>query len=292
MQALLYYIQLPFLYLLSILPFPVLYLFSDFVYVILFHIVGYRKGVVLQNLKRSFPGKSEKEILHLRKKFFRYFCDLFLETFKTLTISRESMLQHCTMNADAKKLFDRLNEEQKSCIVVMGHFGNWEWGGNAFSLSCRQPLYVIYHPLSNKLYNNLIIKMRTRFGTRLIAMKETYRDMAANRKEISATAFIADQTPPPENAYWTTFLNQDTPVFWGTERIARKLNYPVVYVSIQHKKRGHYELFAETICENPASTAEGEISEMHTRRLEKDIENQPENWLWSHRRWKHKRPQK
>ena len=172
----------------------------------------------------------------------------------------------------------------------MGHFGNWEWGGNAFSLSCKQPLYVIYHPLTNKQYDRLIYKMRTRFGARLIAMNDTFREMVSRRKEVTATAFIADQTPAPENAYWTTFLNQDTPVFWGTERIARKLNFPIVYVSIARKNRGKYELDAEMLCENPAATSDGEISELHTRRLEKDIRKQPEIWLWSHRRWKHSRP--
>ena len=292
MQALLYYIQLPFLYLLSVLPFPILYLFSDFVYFILFYVVGYRKEIVRQNLQRSFPEKSQEEILALRKKFYRYFCDLFLETFKTLTISKESMLKHCFMSAETKHLFDTLNEQKQSCIIVMGHFGNWEWGGNTFSLTCKQPLYVIYHPVSNPYFDNLLKKMRQRFATRLIPMKETFREMAANRSQVSATAFIADQTPPPENAYWTTFLNQDTPVFWGTERIARKLNYPIVYLSIHRVRRGYYEMKAEMLCGNPATTSDGEISDLHTRRLEQDINNQPEIWLWSHRRWKHKRPEK
>lgn len=113
--------------------------------------------------------------------------------------------------------------------------------------------------------------------------------MVKNRNEVTATAFAADQTPPPETAYWTTFLNQDTPVFWGTEKIAQKFNYPVVYVTIRLVKRGHYEVDAELVYDDPKSTKEGEITEMHTRRLEQDIKKQPEIWLWSHRRWKHKR---
>jgi KDO2-lipid IV(A) lauroyltransferase len=289
MQAFFYYLALPFIYLLSVLPFWLFYRLSDLIYVIIYYAIGYRRKVVTQNLIRSFPEKSEEEIRIIRKKFYRYFCDLFLETFKTLTIGRMAMLKHCKMNEEAKKLFERLQNENKSCIIVMGHYGNWEWGGNTFSLSCPQPLYVIYHPLSNKQYNNLIIGMRIRFGTRLIAMKETFREMVANRKTVTATAFIADQTPAPENAYWTTFLNQDTPVFRGTEKIAQKLNFPIIYVSIQRKKRGYYEMFAEMLCENPQSTSEGVVSELHTRRLEKDIINQPELWLWSHRRWKHRR---
>ena len=172
----------------------------------------------------------------------------------------------------------------------MGHLGNWEWAGNTFSSVCKQQLYVIYHPLSNKQFNALIYNMRSRFGTKLIAMRETFREMAANREIVSATAFIADQTPSREGAYWTTFLNQDTPVFTGTERIARKLNYPIVYAAIKRLKRGYYEMHAEVLCETPKDTLDGEISELHTKRLEKDIIAQPEVWLWSHRRWKHKRP--
>src|SRR5689334_11195204 len=132
MRALLYYIALPFIYFLSILPFPLLYLFCDFVYLVVYYLVGYRKEVVLKNLRNSFPGKSEEEIKHICKRYYRYFCDLFLETFKTLTISKSSMLKHCAWEPGAKEIFDRLWEEKRSSIIVMGHFGNWEWAGNTF----------------------------------------------------------------------------------------------------------------------------------------------------------------
>lgn len=289
MQALGFYLLFPFLYLLSLLPFPLLYLVSDIAFVFIYYVIGYRKNVVLINLKNSFPEKSEKEIRELCFSYFRYFCDMSLETLKTLSISKKTMLSRCRMNEDSVKLMQKYYSEKQSIIIVLGHLGNWEWGGNAFSLSCKQPLYVIYHPLQNKYFNKMVIGMRTRFGTRLIQMKHTFRDMIANFNEVNATAFIADQTPPPESAYWTTFLNQDTPVFQGTEKIARKLNYPVVFMTVRKLERGHYELLAETLCENPASTAEGEISQMHTRKLEKQILSRPETWLWSHRRWKHKR---
>jgi KDO2-lipid IV(A) lauroyltransferase len=199
------------------------------------------------------------------------------------------MLAHCKMDKGAQQLFQQLNDEKKSIILVMGHFGNWEWAGNTFSLICKQQLYVIYHTIANKNFNELMYKMRTRFGTKLIEMNDTFKAMVSNRHEISVTAFIADQTPQPKNAYWTNFLHQDTPVFWGTERIARKLNYPIVYITIKRLKRGYYELFAELLENNPAETIDGAISEQHTKRLEQDIIAQPEIWLWSHRRWKHKR---
>ena len=289
MKAVLYYIALPFLYLISLLPFPVLYLVADFFFLLLYYVIGYRKGLVLQNLRNAFPDKTEQEIRVIRRQFYRHLCDLFLETFKTLTISPAAMLKHCRMSPGAAALFDRYASEGKSIILVMGHLGNWEWAGNTFSLVHKAQLYVIYHPLANPYMNGLIIKMRTRFGTRLIAMKDTFKEMLAHRRELTATAFIADQTPHPDNAYWTTFLNQDTPVFLGTERIAGKLKYPVVYARVKKLKRGYYEIQAEPLIEDPGNMEEGEITRIHTQRLEQDIIAQPETWLWSHRRWKHKR---
>jgi len=244
----------------------------------------------MQNLRNSFPDKSDDEIKQIAKRFFRYFCDLFLETFKTLTISRAAMLRHCNFDAASMKLIDRLADEKQSTIIVMGHKGNWEWAGNTFSLLCRHQLYVIYHPLANKYFDRLMYKMRTRFGTRLITMKNTFRDMMDKRDELNATAFIADQTPAPDKAYWMNFLNQDTPVFMGTEKIARKIKYPVVYVSARKIKRGYYTLHAEVLAAPPYLQSDGEIAALHTKRLEDDIIEQPETWLWTHRRWKHKRP--
>jgi KDO2-lipid IV(A) lauroyltransferase len=284
-----FYILLPFLYFISILPFPVFYLVSDLFFFLLYYVFGYRKKVVYENLKNSFPEKSHAELKKIEREFYKYLCDLFLETFKTLTISKKEAIKRCRFTPQTIELFDKLYNEKKSCIIVMGHFGNWEWAGNTFGLVCRQKLYVIYHPLHNKHFNNLIYKMRTRFGNGLYAMRDTIREMIKNKNEINATAFIADQTPAPEGAYWTTFLNQDTPIFWGTEKIARKLNFPVVYVTVNRKKRGFYEVHAEILVHEPKNTKEGEISELHTRKLELDIKAQPEVWLWSHRRWKYKR---
>lgn len=289
MSAIGYYFALPFIYLLSLLPFPILYLVSDGLYVILYYVIGYRKEVVLQNLRNSFPDKSDGEIKRIRKDFYHYLCDLTLETFKTLTISKGDMLKHCSFQPETLKLFNKLAEEKKSIILVMGHWGNWEWAGNSCSLLFGHQLYVIYHPLSNKYFDGLIYRMRTRFGTKLIAMKDTYKEMANKRKELSATAFIADQTPSPEGAFWTTFLNQDTPIFKGTEKIAQRMNYPVVFGRVKRIKRGYYEISAEILFENPAQTEPDMISKSHTKALERDILAQPEIWLWSHRRWKHKK---
>ena len=289
MGAILFYCLLPFLYLISLLPFPVFYLFSDFIYFLLYRVVGYRKKVVFGNLKNSFPEKSHNELKKIEKDFYRYLCDLFLETIKTLTISRSEAVKRCKFNAKTILLFNELANKNQSCIIVMGHYGNWEWAGNSFSLQCKQQLYVIYHPLSNKYFDKLMYDLRTRFGTKLYAMKDTMREMIRNKNELNATAFIADQTPSPDSAYWTTFMNQDTPVFWGTEKIAQKLNYPIVYITIKKIKRGYYEVDSELLINEPKNTSLGEISELHTRKLESDIITQPSIWLWSHRRWKHKK---
>jgi Kdo2-lipid IVA lauroyltransferase/acyltransferase len=289
LSAIVYYLSLPFIYLLSILPFPFLYWLSDGVYLLLYYVIGYRKKVVFTNLQNAFPEKTMAEIMILHKKFYRYFCDLFLETFKTLTISRRQMLKHCSIDPVAEQLFKQLAEDKKSIIVVMGHKGNWEWAGNTFSLCCKHQLYVIYHPLANRYLNGLICKMRQRFGTKLIPMKDAFRDMIKNSNELNATAFIADQSPNPANAHWMNFLNQDTPVFKGTEKIAQKIKYPVVFVSVRKLTRGYYTLFAELLQTTSNAGIEGGITEIHTRKLEADIISQPETWLWTHKRWKHKR---
>ena len=199
------------------------------------------------------------------------------------------MLQHCGIDREAETLFKQLATENKNIIIVMGHHGNWEWAGNTFSLCCKHQLYVIYHPLSNRYFNGLICKMRERFGTRLITMKDTFRDMIKNQPELNATAFIADQSPNPARAHWMNFLNQDTAVFMGTEKIAQKIKYPIVFVSVKKIKRGYYTLMAELLDSPPYDTKEGGITEKHTRKLESDIIKQPETWLWTHKRWKHKR---
>jgi Kdo2-lipid IVA lauroyltransferase/acyltransferase len=291
LPAISYYLILPFIYLIAILPFPLLYVFSDGVYFLLYRVLGYRRKVVRENLVKSFPEKQEKEIGEIEGRFYRYFCDLFLETFKTLTISKENMVKHCEFVPETLAIFNQLAEENQSFIVAMGHFGNWEWGGNTFSICCKHQLYVIYHPLTNKYFDGLTFRMRTRFGTRLIAMKDTLRDMLKNRNDLTATAFISDQAPLPDRAYWMDFLNQDTPVFLGIEKIALKIRYPIVYITIRRVKRGYYRVFAERIELTSELQKTGTITEIHTRKLETDIRSQPENWLWTHRRWKHQRPQ-
>ena len=289
MSAILYYLALPFLYLVSYLPFRVLYLLSDLLYILIYKVFGYRKKVVTENLKKSFPKKTPDEIEKIRSDFYRYLCDLSLETIKTLSISPSAIKKH--FKSGDLSAFEHYYKKEQSVIMVMGHLGSWEMGGAYFSLLPIHQLYVIYHPLANEHFDRLLYRMRTRSGTKLYAMKDTFRGMIKNRKEVTATAFIADQTPSPDNAHWMTFLNQDTAVFKGTETIARKLDYPVIYLSVIREKRGQYKVHSDLLVEHPQELSENELTEMHTRRLEQDIINHPETWLWSHRRWKHKKPE-
>lgn len=286
MQALSYYLTYPFIYLLASLPFPVLYAVSDlFAWVIIRS--GYRRTVIQTNLRNAFPGKSTEEIDALTKDYYRYLCDLTLETVKTMKMSEVENKERVKLeNGEA---LEQLFQQGKSIILMLGHFGNWEWFGPCITLNTNYQLVVIYRPLSHPYFEKMTTSWRTRFGTEITSVQQTLRTMVANKNRITATAFVADQYAPGL-AYWTTFLNQDTAVFTGAEKVATKFNYPVVYLHARRPKRGHYIVRAEVLFPDPGKTAENEISEGFTQRLEKDIVQNPVIWLWSHKRWKNKRP--
>ncbi len=288
MGAVSYYLALPFIYLVSYLPFRLLYWLSDLMYLLVYRVFGYRKAVVTANLERAFPEKSSEDIAAIRRGYYRYFCDLCLEIIKTLTLPSAATKAH--FSCDDLSDIEHFYKKRQSIIIVMGHLGNWELCGAYFSQLPLHTLYVLYHPLSNTYFDGLFYRMRTRHGTKLYPMKSAFRGMVRDRGELTATAFIADQTPPPSGAHWMTFLNQDTAVFKGTETIARKLDYPVVYLSVIRERRGHYRISSELLAEHPRELPENALTELHTRRLEQDIRAHPETWLWSHRRWKHQRP--
>ncbi|WP_020531625.1 lysophospholipid acyltransferase family protein [Flexithrix dorotheae] len=282
-----YYLSLPFIYLTSILPFRILYLLSDILNFFIFNLIGYRKKVILENLTKSFPEKSPKEIHMIYKDFCRFFCDLTLESVKLLTIS-EKKLREIVFFEDPS-LFEKYFKEHQSVILVLGHFGNWELAGARLSLEAIHQLVVIYHPLGNKHFDKLVHKLRSRTGTELLSMNETLRGMIKNKNRVTATGFVGDQRPSPTADIHMTFLNQETTVFNGTEKIAKKFKYPVIYLSVKPRKRGLYEIKTDLLCENPELTKEEEISKMHMKRLEEDIKENPAYWLWSHDRWKYNR---
>lgn len=281
------YLSLPFIYFFAFLPLPVLYKISDFLRFIIFNVISYRKKVVRENLKNSFPTLSAGDINRIEQMFFRHFCDLLVEGVKVLGMSQNQLRKRVEIkNVD---VFKKYFEQNQSLMVAMGHQGNWEWAGVRFGLFNYHQLFAIYHPLKNKVFDGLVKKIRTKTGVRLYAMNETLRGMIENKGQVTATAFIADQTPSPKNAHWLNFLNQETPVFPGIAKISKKMNYPLVFASVSKKKRGYYTVDLELLIENPAEYSEEEISKKHTERLEKDIIKNPHLWLWTHRRWKHKK---
>ena len=288
MATLLYYATIPLIYLISYSPSWILYRISDFMYLILYYVVGYRKKVVTTNLKNAFPKKSAEEIGEIQKKYFKYLADIFLESVKTITMSEAYVHKHVKFNN--VDLINELYERKKSFLVVMGHFGNWELAGPCFSLNCKHQLNVVYKPLKNVHFEKLFSKTRTKFTTQIIPMKNTLRAMAANRKTINATALIADQTPSDlKSGLWIDFLNQETIVFTGPEKIAKMFDYPVVYMHIDRIKRGKYEITPTILFDSPKETEDNEITLAFNKKLEEEITKKPETWLWSHKRWKHKR---
>lgn len=287
-----YYIIYPIFYLVSLLPMSFLYLLSDGLYVILYYIVAYRKQVVRRNLMNAFPQYSLYDIIQIEKKYFRFLSALIVETIKLMSISPVQLQLRCVYTSRFQSIFQRYYAEQKSIIVCMGHTGNWEWAGAAFNLYFKNTLYVLYHPLSNSAFDKLIYNIRTRFGTHLIPMRSAYKHILSYIQDTQSNVFtfIADQSPSVENAFWMSFLNQDTAVFFNTEIIARKLKLPVVFVFTKCIKKGYYEVDAvEYMMEANTDKIHYPMMYSFMKELEKRIIEQPECWLWSHKRWKHQR---
>ena len=289
--ALTYYISIQFVYFYSILPWPLIFLLSDFFFVVLYYGFGYRRKIVRQNLSHSFPEKSVKEIRTIEVRFYRYFTDMVFETLKLFTMNDSQKLARCKMDTETKSLFKELHSKGRSAILVMGHYGNWEYCPSGLPLQTEFQTYVIYHPLSNPYFDRLMSKMRTSTSCKLYTMSGTLKGMISNRNELNMTAFLSDQSPDPNAAYWTNFLNQDTAVFNGSEKIAQKLQLAVIYGSMERVERGRYVYHTRLICEDASKMQPGIITESHLRMLEQDIQNAPEYWLWTHRRWKHNRPE-
>jgi KDO2-lipid IV(A) lauroyltransferase len=243
----------------------------------------------MMNLRNSFPGKSEEQIKTIAQRFYRHLCDNFIESFYVLNMSEKEIRKRYRYKNP--ELIRQLLRKDKSIILVMGHYGNWDW-------LCSLPLYfdqevfAIYHPLTNRYFDELFNRIRNKFGVRLIQMKTAYREMlsAAKNHIPTITLFLADQRPVRSSIhYWTTFLNQETPVLTGSESIAKKLDQAVVFADIQKIRRGYYDVGFKLVCENPRQNKEFEVTETHTRILEEIIVRKPEYWLWSHKRWKHNR---
>jgi KDO2-lipid IV(A) lauroyltransferase len=283
-----YYLLASPIYLLMCLPFPVLYFISDVLSFSAYYLVKYRRKVVAENLKNAFPEKSDEERKQIEKLYYRNLIDVFIETFKTLTISRRNLVSRVKMKNT--EFIKELHKNNKSVVLLLGHLGNWEWGGFSYTYQLGFPVGTLYHPLSNPFFEWLTYKLRSKCGVELIAMQQSARNFAVNKDKVRTVAFIADQSPQPQHAYWTNFLNQETGFFTGAEKLAIKYNSAIVYADIEKHGRGKYTVIFELITENTKDFSPNEITQIFAAKLEKSIRLHPEFWLWSHRRWKHKNP--
>jgi KDO2-lipid IV(A) lauroyltransferase len=258
-------------------------------YFLLYHVAGYRKKVVLRNIKNSFPSLSTEQHEQICKDFYFHFSDLILESFKTFTISRKGLKKH--LYCKNPELINKYYDQNKSVIITVGHFNSWEFFLAGIDLLIKHNAAVIYQPLTNKFFNRKINNTRSEFGTTMVSTKNVKEFFENKIKHPAATVFAIDQSPArPDKAYWTTFLNQDTGVLFGAEKYAKDYDLPVFFARINKEKRGYYSLEFFEVTMQPRDTGYGEITEKATRLLERDIIAQPQYWLWSHRRWKHERP--
>jgi KDO2-lipid IV(A) lauroyltransferase len=289
METVGFYLFFAFNWVITLLPLRVLYLFSDVIFLILYYFPSYRRDIVANNLRNAFPEKSEEERRLLARKYYRHLADLFVEIMKLTHMSEKELRKRFIINN--LDLLDTLYEKKKDIVAVMAHYNNWEWL-TILSPQTRYKTVSIYKPLHNKDFNNLINSYRQRFGMTLTPMNMIVRELINDRKKNiqSLSAFINDQIPPKSDIhYWTKFLNQDTAIYLGAEKIASKYNMALVYFHIQKVKRGYYNMNIDLLFENTAGLPEGTITEAHVRKLENIIKVNPEYWLWSHRRWKHKK---
>ena len=272
-----------------LIPFRVLYIHSDIIFFIYYHVLGYRKKVVWQNLKNSFSDKSDQELKNIAKAFYKNLSDITVEGIKGLSMSKKSLLKrYKVLNPE---IADQIYEQNNSVITISSHYTNWEWGVLCLSLQFKHKSVGLYKPMSNKYIDEYMRKTRTSWGMNLISIHETAKYFEKNNSEPSMYIMVADQSPANyQKAYWIDFLNQETACLHGPENYAKKYNLPVIYGHIERVKRGYYEVALSNVEMNPKEKRAGEITQAYMKILENIILEKPENWLWSHKRWKKKKP--
>lgn len=289
----LYYVLYPIVWLLSLLPFRVLYLFSDLLYVLMYRVIKYRRSVIYDNLRKSFPDKTEAEINQVAREYYAFFCDYLVETVKLCSMTDKQMRRRMEFEG-VEEMVSALEREHKLfAFIYLAHYGNWEW---ISSLSARV-IEVdsditgghVYHPLRNVAFNRLFLKMRSRFKGVNIPMKETLRFILSQQKAHKKTiiGFIADQSPKWNSIHhWLDFMGRRTAVFTGTETIAKRVDALIYYTHVERVARGHYRCTIRRMVDDARQYPDFQITDMYFRNLAHSLRIQPEIWLWSHKRWK------
>ena len=277
-----------FLKLLSRIPLPILYWFSDFLFFMSYRVVGYRRKLVKKNLKNSFPEKSKAELKSIEKEFYKNLCDYAVETLKLLTISETELRKR--MEFTNLPTVRAILDTQTSIIMFASHQFNWEWLLAVGSLN--HPIDFVYQQQSSKLFDDFSLAGRMRFGAYPIKREQVARESISRKSITRGIAIMADQFPGKkrDKKYWTTFLNQDTAFFQAISQLTVMLQYPVVYTAIRKKKRGYYEAEYIVIDNPPYEKGSDLMVDHYARATEKIIQENPAEWLWSHNRWKKKRP--
>jgi len=275
------------------LPFPVLYFLASGLYGLLYYVIGYRKKVVIQNLQNSFPEKSTNEIAAIAKRFYRNLADIILEIIKLGAISPAEMGRR--VQYENPELLQAYLDKGITVISLGSHACNWEWGLASSSCFFKEPADGVYKPLSSEFFEIYMRFLRSRLGPTPVKMKEVLRHLLKHRNEPRMLALLSDQVPPGgEIQYWTTFLNQDTAFYVGADKLADAFKYPVIFIGVIRMGRGCYKFSFELLRDAGAveKTTEYPLTEAYARTLEKWIQRYPADYLWSHRRWKHKHPDK
>lgn len=289
MRFILYLLVYPILWCISMLPFPLLYLLSDFVYVIVYYIIGYRKKTVRENLALALPHLSAQERLVIEKKSFRHLCDMFLEMIKTMTISKKEISKRFVFTN--LEVYKKLEEQEKSIAMMLAHYASYEWviSMNAYVTFSA---FAIYKKIKNPYFDKLVRDIRSRFKASLIITKETIPTIIRNNKNklLSIYGFASDQSPKISSAFhWQKFMGIEVPVHTGAEMLAKKYNMNVIFLKVKKVKRGFYEASFEVLSENVQEVPDYEITDKFLKLVEQQIYEAPEYYLWTHKRWKHRR---
>lgn len=276
---------------LSRLPLSLLYLLAWPGYLLLYHVTGYRKEVVLQNLSTAFPEKSAREITGIAKKFYRQLVQVALEILRTRCMSADEIRRRVTV-VNPELLREYSNDFRESVVMLAIHQGNWEWMLHGVKLHLDIPIDPVYKPLHNSGLNQLMLEIRSQFGSRPIPIASAARDILRRRREFRLFVLVADQAPiEGERSYWTRFMNRQAAFHEGGEAIAKMTGYPVLFARCRRRSRGYYEVEFSEVARPPYDDSEHRIVENYVRLAERAIRAEPESWLWSNRRWKRRPPQ-